>query len=39
MKQMKEKKYYEKYLSDNNRMALLAVAFTGKNVACRMEEL
>jgi Holliday junction resolvase-like predicted endonuclease len=39
MKQIQDKKYYEKYLSGNNRVALLAVAFTGKNVACRMEEI
>jgi Holliday junction resolvase-like predicted endonuclease len=39
MEQIKVQKYYEKYLSENKNVALLAVAFTGKNVSCRMEEL
>jgi hypothetical protein len=36
MKQIHEKRYYNKYLG---RVILLAVAFSGKNVACKIEEL
>ncbi|MDR2557073.1 MAG: ATP-binding protein [Bacteroidales bacterium] len=37
MKQIKDRRYYEKYL--NKKVLLMGVAFTGKDVACRIEEL
>jgi Holliday junction resolvase-like predicted endonuclease len=37
MKQIKDRRYYEKYL--NKKVLLLGVAFTGKDIACRIEEL
>ncbi|MDR2556303.1 MAG: ATP-binding protein [Bacteroidales bacterium] len=37
MKQIKDRRYYEKYL--NRKVLLLSLAFTGKDVACRIEEL
>jgi Holliday junction resolvase-like predicted endonuclease len=36
LKQIRDRKYYEKYL-DAKRVLLLAVAFSGKEVSCRME--
>jgi hypothetical protein len=39
LKQIKEKKYYERYNDGKHKIALLAVAFAGKNIACKMEEL
>jgi hypothetical protein len=36
MKQIYEKRYYNKYLG---KVILLGIAFSGKNVGCRMEEL
>jgi len=38
-KQMKDNQYYERYAGANKRIALLAVAFAGKKIACEMEEL
>ncbi|MDR1593457.1 MAG: PD-(D/E)XK nuclease domain-containing protein, partial [Prevotellaceae bacterium] len=38
-KQIKEKKYYERYNDGKHRVALLAVAFAGKKIACKIEEL
>jgi hypothetical protein len=38
-KQIKDKKYSERYNDGKHRIALLAVAFTGKKTACEMEEL
>jgi len=37
--QIKKQRYYERYMVKNNRVALLAVAFAGKSIACKMEEL
>jgi hypothetical protein len=37
--QIKEKKYDERYAGGKHRIALLAVAFAGKKIACKMEEL
>ncbi|MDR0763584.1 MAG: ATP-binding protein [Bacteroidales bacterium] len=37
MEQIKDRRYYEKYL--NKKVLLLAIAYTGKDVACRIEEL
>jgi hypothetical protein len=37
--QIKEKKYCERYADGKHRIALLAVAFAGKKIACKMEEL
>ncbi|MDR2756241.1 MAG: PD-(D/E)XK nuclease domain-containing protein, partial [Planctomycetaceae bacterium] len=36
MKQIHEQRYYNKYLG---RVILLGIAFSGKNVGCKMEEL
>jgi hypothetical protein len=38
MSQIHDRKYYEKYL-DGKRILLWAMAFSGKEVACRMENL
>jgi hypothetical protein len=35
MQQIKDRRYYEKY--SNKKVLLLAIAFTGKDVACRIE--
>jgi hypothetical protein len=35
MKQIRDRRYYEKYL--DRKVILLGVAFTGKEVACKME--
>jgi hypothetical protein len=37
MKQIHDKKYYEKYLGKGKKIVLLALAFSGKEVGCRME--
>ena len=34
----KKNRYHERYAGENRRIAFLAVAFTGKKIACRMEE-
>jgi hypothetical protein len=39
MKQIHGKKYYGKYLSGGKKIVLLALAFSGKDIRCRMEEL
>jgi hypothetical protein len=39
LNQIREKKYYERYAGENHRIAMLAVAFAGKKIACKMEEL
>jgi hypothetical protein len=36
--QIHERRYYERYAGSNRRIALLAVAFAGKEIACRMIE-
>ncbi|MDR1342132.1 MAG: ATP-binding protein [Prevotellaceae bacterium] len=38
-RQIKEKKYHERYADGKHRIALLAVAFAGKKIACQMQEL
>ncbi|GAP73004.1 ATP-binding protein [Candidatus Symbiothrix dinenymphae] len=37
--QIRARRYYERYAGENKRIALLGVAFAGKEIACRMEEL
>ena len=37
--QIHDRRYYEAFLGKNRRVALLAIAITGKETACRMEEL
>jgi hypothetical protein len=39
MEQIKEKGYCERYAATHQRVAQLAVAFSGKRIACRMKEL
>ena len=39
MQQIRERRYYERYAGENKRIAMLAIAFAGKDIACRMEEL
>jgi GNAT superfamily N-acetyltransferase len=38
MEQIKEKGYCERYAATHQRLAQLAVAFSGKRIACRMKE-
>jgi hypothetical protein len=38
-KQIKEKKYFERYNDGKHKVTLLAVAFAGKKIECKMEEL
>ncbi|MDR1919047.1 MAG: PD-(D/E)XK nuclease domain-containing protein, partial [Tannerellaceae bacterium] len=37
--QIRERRYPERYAGSPRRIALLAIAFAGKEIACRMEEL
>ena len=37
--QIKERRYYERFAGNNHRVAFLAIAFAGKDIACRMEEI
>jgi hypothetical protein len=39
MAQIKEKGYCERYAASHQRVAMLAVAFSGKRIACRIKEL
>jgi hypothetical protein len=39
MTQIREQRYYERYAGEKRRIALLAVGFAGKDIACRMTEL
>ncbi|MDR1338872.1 MAG: PD-(D/E)XK nuclease domain-containing protein [Prevotellaceae bacterium] len=39
MKQIYDKKYYEKYAGSGEKIVLLGLAFSGKDVRCRMEAL
>jgi hypothetical protein len=39
MAQIRKNAYYERYAGGNRSIALLAVAFAGKKIACSMEEL
>ena len=36
--QIRERRYYERYAGTNTKVAWLAVAFSGKEIACAMEE-
>jgi hypothetical protein len=36
--QIRERRYYERYAGGSKRIALLALAFAGKEIACRMAE-
>jgi Holliday junction resolvase-like predicted endonuclease len=38
-KQIYERKYYEAYLNEKNKIILLSIAFSGKEVGCRLETL
>ena len=38
-KQIHHRKYYEAYLSETNKIILLSVAFSGKEIGCRMETI
>jgi hypothetical protein len=38
-KQIHEKKYYERYNGQNKRIALLAIAFAGREITSQMKEL
>jgi hypothetical protein len=38
-KQIHDRKYYEAYLTETNKMILLSVAFSGKEIGCRMETI
>jgi hypothetical protein len=37
--QIHNKKYYEAWTSENKKIILISLAFSGKEVGCRMEEL
>jgi hypothetical protein len=39
MTQMLERRYYERYAKNGNRIALLAIVFVGKEAFCRIKEL
>jgi hypothetical protein len=39
MKQIHDKKYYGKYLGKGKKIVLLGLAFSGKDVGCRMESV
>ncbi|MDR3171109.1 MAG: PD-(D/E)XK nuclease domain-containing protein, partial [Treponema sp.] len=39
MAQILDRRYYERYTDANHRIALLAIGFAGKDLACRMTEL
>jgi hypothetical protein len=38
-KQIKDNRYYERYAGNDKRIALLAIAFAGKEIACEIEEM
>jgi hypothetical protein len=39
MKQIRDRHYYEKYLDKGKAIVLMGLAFSGKDVACRMEDV
>jgi hypothetical protein len=39
MAQILDRRYYERYNGGNRKIALLAIGFAGKDLACRMTEL
>jgi hypothetical protein len=36
MKQILDRRYYEAYFTGGKKIILMAVAFSGKNIGCRM---
>jgi Holliday junction resolvase-like predicted endonuclease len=38
-KQIHNRKYYEAYLTETNKVILLSIAFAGKEIACKMETI
>ncbi len=39
LSQIHDRRYFERYAGSNKRIALLAIAFAGRDIACHMEEL
>ena len=39
IRQIKERRYHERFTGNHQRIAFLAVAFAGKEISCRMEEM
>jgi hypothetical protein len=39
MAQIKNRRYYERYIGGQNHVTLLAIAFAGKRTGCRMEDV
>jgi hypothetical protein len=39
MKQIHDRKYYEKYRQKGKKIVLLALAFSGKEVGCKMDAM
>jgi hypothetical protein len=39
MNQIRDRRYYEKYLDKGKKILLMSLAFSGKDVDCKMEEL
>jgi Holliday junction resolvase-like predicted endonuclease len=37
--QIHDRKYYESYLTETNKIILLSIAFSGKEIGCRMETI
>jgi hypothetical protein len=37
--QIRDRRYHERYAGENKRITLLAVAFAGKDITCRMKSL
>ena len=37
--QIRDRRYYERFAGNNRRIALLAIAIAGREVACKMEEI
>jgi hypothetical protein len=35
--QIRDRKYYESYLADGKQIIFLSIAFSGKEIGCRME--
>jgi hypothetical protein len=39
LSQIRENRYHERYAGEKRRIALLAIGFADRNIACRMVEL
>jgi hypothetical protein len=39
MDQIRDRRYYEKYSDKSKKILLMGLAFSGKDVGCKMEEL